>query len=100
MIHIFKHRGGALDGKFDVAVVNSRKTYLMGSNQGYERKSGAVKVIASMLRMVDAPSVCVQDDTEGGKQLMWIHHDGTCIPVTDKERSKNGLKPEAIYIPD
>jgi hypothetical protein len=66
MIHLFKHSKGKLKGKFDIALV-VRGKYIVGSNQGYERKSGcynAMIAICRTLPVVGRLGSCkFQDDT-------------------------------------
>lgn len=67
MIHLFKHTApGKLKGKFDIALV-SKGRYIIGSNQGYERKSGAVGAARSLVKTIDTNGYYIgfnfQDDT-------------------------------------
>jgi len=78
MIHLFKHQSGKLKGKFDIALV-VRGKYIVGSNQGYERKIGAINAI----RVAWTEDVYFQDNSfekpvvyrmpsAGGKRPMYL----------------------------
>lgn len=63
MLHIVRHS----NKKFDVVGLGRSQEYLLGSKQGYERKSGCIKVIrATMKHCFDLSenwTIFIQDDT-------------------------------------
>lgn len=65
MVHLFRHETGKLKGKFDFAIVRRGK-YICGSNQGYEKKTAAVRSIVGAKECFTDnlfPCVILQDDT-------------------------------------
>jgi ribosomal protein L30E len=66
MIHLFKHSKGKLKGKFDIALI-VRGKYIVGSNQGYEKRRQALKAMMSIAHNIPSVgrlgSVKFQDDT-------------------------------------
>ncbi len=59
MIHLFKHK----DGKFDIALVVKGK-FVVGSNQHYSRKQGAINAIRSVMKITFSAAILYQDDID------------------------------------
>ena len=92
MIHLFKHQSGKLKGKFDIALV-VRGKYIVGSNQGYERKIYCLKSIQSIGSQWGGLWCYVQDDT-GKPTVSTLHKVGNKIVLTPVKR-----KPSKPYQP-
>ena len=92
MIHLFKHQSGKLKGKFDIALV-VRGKYIVGSNQGYERKIYCLKSIQSIGSQWGGLWRYVQDDT-GKPTVSTLHKLGNKIVLTPVKR-----KPSKPYQP-
>lgn len=93
MNHLFRHP----NGKFGIALVSSNGNYIMGSNQGYERRSGCYKALKVLLEesIVDgggASFLRYQDDTLKKPKVYCLWSDG--------KRLISGNKPVAPYIPN
>ena len=90
MWHLFKHETGKHKGKYDVAFVVKGK-YKVGSNQGYNKKSDAIKCALTN-------RVCehVQDDTLKVPKVLFCYLSGNKKGLT----SPSALKPQKRYIPN
>jgi uncharacterized protein YegP (UPF0339 family) len=91
MIHLFKHTSGKLKGKFDIALVIKGKVIVF-SNQGYERFSGAVKAIRSVIKSFGLSDAIFQDDTSEKSIVFEMFGKSIGIHMT-------GKKPSKPYIP-
>lgn len=64
MLHIIQHPKSK---KYELVAVAKNGDYLVGSNQGYEKKAGVYKAIRSLIKSCFAPlggaSIFIQDDT-------------------------------------
>jgi len=95
MIHLFKHQSGKLKGKFDIALIVKGK-YIVGSNQGYNRKGGAINAIVAIMDNVfyesDAdPEMVMQDDTVSPPLTFTVND--------KKELTRYLTKPSRPYTP-
>lgn len=93
MLHLFKHS----DGKYDIALVIKGK-YIVGSEQHYERKRGALNAI---LKIMDCTFF------EGDQQIYTFFQDDTLTKPTVCKLLDTGkiieldavIKPSKPYIP-
>jgi len=96
MIHLFKHTKGKLKGKYDIALV-VRNKYIVGSNQGYERKQGCYSALKQILNQVGFAlpvhdAIYFQDDTDMKQYYIGLHEPKPTL------RSKQ-TKPHKPYLP-
>ncbi len=92
MIHLFKHLSGKNKGKFDIALV-VRGKYILGSNQGYERKSSCYNALKLIVNEVGFSSpvhevIYFQDDTDMNKYYIAIHDKKPTLRVQQGKPSK------------
>jgi hypothetical protein len=84
MLHLFQH---PKTGFFDVAtVVNGN--YIVGSNQGYERRSGALKNVKAQMKVFEVETCYYQDDTGDKPVVMILLKNGKTAPAPDRKPKK------------
>lgn len=92
MFHLFKHLSGKNKGKFDIALISIGR-YIVGSNQGYNRKSGAFNAIRIMCMEIANGVIAFQDDTFSVSVICQID-------PSEKGVLKTAVKPSKPYIPN
>lgn len=93
MIHIFKHKNGKLNGKFDFAIVVKGR-YIAGSVQGYERKRSVYRAIiacADVFNLFYGRAV-FQDNTLPSPKVFYLYAKNLLIEETS-------IKPKKPYQP-
>lgn len=87
MFHLFKHSTGKLKGKYDIALIVKGK-YIVGSNQGYNRKRGALSALISICKSLpdwgNLGSCVFQDDTKEKSEVFSLDLSGTTYKSTQK----------------
>lgn len=92
MFHLFKHSGGKLKGKYDIALV-VRGRYIVGSSQGYNKKSSAFNAIRIMCMEIANGVIAFQDDTFSIPVICQID-------PSEKGVLKTDVKPRKPYTPN